>query len=498
MIIDERDFPPLPLQIRRLPNTRNDATTSTSSSSATATFNDLPDELILKILDYLPPMGTRDVQPLTFIRLSRTNRRLYRIVTATIYKTFDSTFCRPYPFLRTIICNPQIAELVQHVCIVFGAWTGRETGHYDPTAQDKKVIKEGIRALGTRDWKAWAADCNTDDRNFQALYPVLLMHTPNITSLVVHDVDRRERQILRWIGVIAQAALGVKQGRMHAFEHLQSITVHMEQISLLQVAPLFRLASLRRFVALQLVEESKTNGSNISALQRSMPITSNNIEEFRLEDECFISMEKLAVVLQSSRRLKSFSYDLSPAHLENEDSAEEQLGPTTFSAVLYPHREFLESLRLTTSIPEERFPGVLHLKQGLGKFQSLRHLTCPLIAINKGDADVANAFSETFPPSLETLHMAFPWLTPGDIRIRYIEQLASHHDILAPALKVLHVSPRNPADWQRCESLCLKSGLEFKVDKAPRYWNMSWGFDTDFSSSSCSSDEVDLYSDDEV
>ncbi|KAF2848507.1 hypothetical protein T440DRAFT_470119 [Plenodomus tracheiphilus IPT5] len=228
-----------------------------------------------------------------------------------------------------------------------------------------------------------------------------------------------------------------------------------------------------------------------------MPPGSNNIEEFHFKKECFVSSEILATVLASPRRLKTFTYDLSAAHLVDEDNLEQELGSMNLSIVLGCQEESLEYLSFTTSLPHVTLPRVLRF-HGLRGFQSLRDLHCPYESVSQNDPEICTAFVDMFPSSLETLHLKITLLSPGEARGRCVEHLAKNCPSIAPALRELRVSPWSYYDWQECENLCSKSGLIFQADKMP---DDEWvphqrASSTHYASSSHSSDEVDLYSND--
>ncbi|KAH9862903.1 hypothetical protein J1614_010996 [Plenodomus biglobosus] len=498
MAINDHDFPPLPSQRRSLFTRRNNATSKRPmSSTMAATFNDLPDELILEIVDHLTLLALHKSRLSTLASLSRTSRRLHQIVAPRVFKYYHTSFCEPYIFLRTIITNPRLAELVQNVNILYGSSVRHNHVKHNTNAQDKKVIKEGIRALGLPDWKGWVAECNADDADLEALHAIMLLHTPNVVSLSVQNTDHRVHRILRWVEAIKTASPGKSQGRMHPFKYLRSIEVNMSYSSMLQVGPVFRLASLRRFVALELFEDDAQKDLEVTALQRVMPPRSNNIEELYLKEECFISTEKLAVVLASPRGLKTFLYDLSTTHFADEDEFEQKLGSDNLSGVLSCQKDTLESFQLTTHLRQANLPTTIRF-YGLGEFQSLQNLHCPFMSVCRINSDTSTAFVQMFPSSLERLHLTIPPFSLGDSCELSIEYLAKHYSALAPALRELHVSPWSSHNWKQCESLCSEIGLSFKTDKPPMEdWASTWGTSRmHYASSSGSSGEVDLYSND--
>jgi hypothetical protein len=159
-VINERDFPLLPSQTAK--RKKGGHAKKPRTPGTRSTLHDLPDELILEILHYLPGIDSDNFQLPTLLSLALTSRRLYRIAIEKIYIGYDSHFCEPYLFLRTLVSKPELAGLVQKLNLTQGPRTLRGTVSYVPTARDKKTLKEGMRTLAIPGWKDWVADCNGD------------------------------------------------------------------------------------------------------------------------------------------------------------------------------------------------------------------------------------------------------------------------------------------------------------------------------------------------
>lgn len=202
------------------------------------------------------------------------------------------------------------------------------------------------------------------------------------------------------------------------------------------------------------------------ALERIMPPASSNIEELHLKKECFVSMDKLTVVIASARRLTTFSYDLCSPLVADDDELEQMLGSKKLSDILHCQRFSLESLQLTTHFSQTTLPLAIRF-QRLGAFQSLRQLYCPIMSVHCNHSDMSTTFMDMFPSSLDTLHLTVPPYLSGDTCKRSVEHLVKNYPVLAPALRELRVSPWSYHNWKRCESLCSKLGLAFKTDKPP-------------------------------
>lgn len=512
-IVNERDFPLLPSQdTKRRRATKRGIQGKASQPripGSHATLTDLPDELILEIVDYLPGIDLNHFQLPTLVNLASVSRRLYRIVIDMVYARYNSHFCEPYTFLRTMISNSRLAGFVHDVNITFGLWTRRGGRRYSPTAKDKKAIKEGLRALGTWDWKEWATQCNEDRSNDEALQNAILLHTPNITSLSILDAVRDRSRRRAWFDLISKAAAGTLPGQAHRFEHLRSIRVDARTSSLSDLAPLFRLQSLRK-LQLREVHEYRTGecitcGSNREhdersalKLQRLIPRACNNLEELDLECTYYTKFH-LEVLLSSPRHLKTFRYDVSLDHLpERPISNGDRV--KTLCEVLDRQKASLETLHVfCDSIAEERTRSGIHLRDGLEDFVSLKQLSCPLGMIMSG---VSDTFVERLPASLLTFRTPVRPSTNDQRYLKALDHVAFCHRTYVPQLKEVRVVVPQFAssliyDWQRLvELFSVETGVSFIVEQEDE--DLDFGDWKDGSTdSSRSSDEVDLYSDDD-
>jgi hypothetical protein len=509
MLITEHDFPLLPSQHQLTPKREAfDHARKLRMPGTRATLNDLPDELILEILHYLPGIDLDNFQLPTLLSLALTSRRLYRVVVEKIYLSYDSHFCEPYLFLRTLISNPQLADLVQNLNMTQGPQSHRGNVPYLPTAQDKKVIKGGMRALAVPGWKDWTADCNGDRITNEPVHNAILLHTPNITSLRVEDVARVEKRCPAWFELISKASVGTLTEHTHRFEYLRSIKVDVRSATLSQLAPLFRLQSLRHFevgtvpepsmgICVNCNERHGEKLQTIAKLRRLIPEACNNLEELYLE-HTFYCMEILEVLLASPRQLKSFKYDVLLDHI-SEAYVEEDL---TLLTVLHHQRTSLETLNIfCDALAEGDTAGDIHLHDShhsLADFTSLKHISCPLSMIAPVCVD---PLTERLPPSLLTFQTTIRRHTDDHGSLEELENMAAYYRSQTPQLKEVRVVATQSAkwlkyDWQRLVGPFSEAGIDFVVQNGESdKYDFSDSWEESSTASSRSSDEVDLYSD---
>jgi hypothetical protein len=510
----ERDFPALVSAKADSDRSAADKATKERRRNATeavATINDLPEELHLCILYYLPALDQEDFQLESLISLSRTNRHFRRLTIAKIYASYNSHFCEPYLFLRTVSNNTDLGSLVKHANITYGTRAHRKRQRYTANAQDKKIIKEGLKALGISNWKDLASQCNTKPVELDTLHTAILMHTPNISSLAIRDGQDQTLQRMKspkWIDLVRKTNLGTPDiGRVHRFKQLHTLRVEISRLSLAQLAPIFRIASLRKLYLYHLSDAYDGRNRAEQLFQQIIPPRCNDLEELHIE-RSFRQNDILGAVLASARSLKVLAYDLASENTSwNMD--DEDLGPTKLITALRCQKTSLERFSLPyDSYAEDYFGNVTNLYEGLKDFSAMKHLNCPLANILDVSSNQNMPLSEKLPPSLATFHatISLP-LRASHAKgiVLALEQLAADSAIQTPLLTQVHIEAgfRTGCDWPRVVAAFSRTSVDFAVregypykspvsPQSPTYSQDSLA--TDVETESESSGEVSLYS----
>jgi hypothetical protein len=516
---DRSNFPPLPTrQTPRRSQARGDKVADGEDLRTTETLasvNDLPDELLLSVLHYLPGIDLDHFHLLTLVSLSSTNRRFHRLVAEKLYITFDSHFCEPYLFLRTIVSNVYLAGLLRHADITYGNWAHRERNRHAASAQDKKIIKEGFRSFNMPDWKIWATECNTENIELDILFSAILMHTPKVSSIRIFDghigTHLRSRSP-KWANVLKKGSLGIFPGSMHRFEQLRSLHVKVDTISLAQLANCFRIPLLRKLHLLDFTYYS-SGGYDETTLPHMIPRHCNNLEELYLKNG-FVQPLPLEVLLASSKGLRVFNYDLDFDLLDfdimEEFEGEEGTVPlTSIISALQCQRNSLESLTFRCDIiAEPRFRGEFALDEGFEHFSKLKYLSCPLGSIiNMHDSDL-QPLADKLPPSVTAIHFIIRKHCADEDKaiMPALEQMADTFATSPPScLEELKITVDLPGpwfryDWSRIVQPLSHTGIAVVIEEIGdepfhEHWDIA---DREILSaasvSSAESDEVSLYS----
>lgn len=490
------DFPPLPSQASKGRKSRiAQARMSRNQGNALyATLDDLPDELILEILSYLPGIDLQDFQLPTLLSLSLTTRHLHRVVIDQIYATYDSYFCEPYLFLRTVISNPRLGESVRHAKFRYGNDAHMERKRYSPTARDKKAIKEGMRMLDFPDWKGWATRCNAEDIELDILHTAVMLHTPNLVSLEVEDGLISAYSKAKWPELIKKATTGGHFGHAHRFSALKSVRIDAQNMVIHHLVPLLRLQSLKK-LELRDLSEIELDMRAPAELRRVLPEGCNNLEELALE-ECSLRFDALTTLISSARSLRSFRVD------GTQDSNLLEGSGSMLRNALWRQRDCLESLDISND-PFDEDDGDAVFQGGLERFPVLKDLKCSLRMVVNTRAGAAATITEFLPPKLESLSLTMRWNSDEDGFFHVVERMASDYVSVVPQLKTLQLNIQIPiAELEHeCERLVKAystTTIDFRINPPPES-DDEWGdwrtVSSDSDLTSEDSDEVDLYGD---
>ncbi|KAF1931074.1 uncharacterized protein M421DRAFT_408481 [Didymella exigua CBS 183.55] len=496
--ITNDDFPPLPFQTSQTRSSKNKKVAikkpHPKPTGHYATLDDLPDELTLEIINYLPGIDMQDFQLRTLLSLSRSTRNLHRVVSDKIYSTYDSYFCEPYLFLRTLISNPRLGESVRHAKFRYGADAHLERKRYSPTARDKKIIKEGTKSLNFPDWKGWATRCNSADVELDILHTAVMLHTPNLMTLDVEDGVISAYSKAKWPELIKKATTGEHFGQAHQFSALKSVRVDAQNMVIHHLVPILRLPSLRK-LELRELSEIELDMRAPAELKRVLPQGCNNLEDLVLED-CSLRCDALETLISSARSLKSFRFDAS------QDSVHLDGSGVQFLNVLRRQKNCLESLDIYHDpwYKDDEDP-LRH--GGLEQFPVLKDLKCPLRMVIDVRSGARATALEFLPPALETLCLSVRWDADEELFLSVLERMASEYATTVPRLELLQLNIQVPAedleyDCERLVKAYSTTGVDLVINLPSDSDDDEWGgwltVPSDSDDSSDDSDEVELYS----
>lgn len=502
--LDDDQFPPLPSQkSSRLSKTRNSYKPKDSLptiSKSKLTLNELPVELLLQIIEYLPCHDIKSFNLPTILSLSLTSRRFNQLVRHYIYEEYNSFFGTPYLFLRTLISNPQAATEVRSLTLSYGPGVHEDRKPYNPSVIDRGEVKDSLKALDIPKWKAWATDCNNEETDQETLYAVILMHTPNVAFLDLDDGDV-PYQTPKWIDVIKQSVGGNSFGRVHHFSYLKVLRVDIGTLRLRTLAPLFRLPALQRLILVGLVETAHAKPGKGLSFKWPVSRRSSPVEELLLSD-CFMDPHILETIMETCLKLKSFQYehrderwyfrlgggstywrDADAGQTETVEHHPVLCHYPTISTALLRHREKLESLQVFDGVDDDNqnYRGTSSLGS-LRTLNRLKFLKGPIGAFADPNPGNCSSMIENLPASLEAFHLVIKWNDEEHACLPALEHMAINLRSHLPALQELRIKIDAPRrcikfDWGRIVEPLRKFGVDIIVKQKES--SLLWSEDSD-------------------
>jgi hypothetical protein len=498
MINNKKEFPPLPTQAKHKRRAKPSLAPPEKKRNAITTLDDLPDELLLEILEYLPCPDWEGGNLKTIASLSLTNRRLHYMVEGRLYLAYNGFSHDPYLFLRACASNPRIAERVRTLKFKYHMTTDDiGPGSYSPSIPDRRDIKAALKRMGIPDWKLWATKCNDEETNREILFATILMHTPKVAALDIQD-GKLPYANPKWLDLIRYAVSGRAFGHMHLFQHLNTIRVDVGWLDLRQIMPLFRLPSLRALTLNNLAEGEESH-PEITLATASIAAGSSPIEKLSLSS--YIRSSSVAVLLEACRALRTFGY----GHVSYVNSKMDCLRYPIIYAGLQRHQKSLERLMLNECFDENR-PAILQTGT-MGDFRDftkLSHLEVPLVTLTKVYAGSCTTLPETLPTSLKSF---MPSIGEGDYEKQCVfafKHMAYSCRTDVPLLEELTLVVEGILDSEdlydlkglqkiflRSAGLCLQLQLPEDLENDSEFWKDMMESSTDDSETTSESDTDD-------
>jgi hypothetical protein len=370
------------------------------SGSAAATIHNIPNELILEVIAYLHALDAEERTLASLLALSKTSKRLNRLVVQELYTTFSTWDHEPYLFLRTLLSNPHLAKSVKHANVPRRTTEGCETRHI-PDSQDRSIIEEGFRLAGFANWEQLAGVCNGKDADCNIICAAIVQQTPNLISL---EIDFRSERAISdvlqsaWISLLEQATSTLAVVKTPSFRHLLSVSITCQNWAIGKISPLFHLPSLQDLWIHCTVVADEGEERGAETLRKLVLPRCNNLKSIRF-DSCFIQADMLAILIASAKELKTFWYKILLKHQDFELKDQSKLADMKLNEMLDIHKHSLETLIIDDSETDTQSLIGLGLQQGLRQFTALKDLCCPLNRIICPGSH-AMSLAEKLPPSL--------------------------------------------------------------------------------------------------
>lgn len=279
-----------------------------STTSSRASLLDLPDELLLIILNYASP---------TLYGTTLANRRLYALSKPFLYSKFSYDTWAPDLFLRTICQNQDLARHVKEITLSYNIRKAEElslapekVARYQQIRLD--IVSDALVEISARGNK-FADYVQGGLRpgqkylgDLRGLY-LLLLFTSNIEHLEIYDTYEWDKSVYWFMPFVYH--------RGDALSRLTSVTLR-GPIRLQNIAALMFVPSMRR---LELTEVTEMIRERSLLLDHSRPwhdvlnMSKSCIEHLYLY-RSYIKLSGITQVFKSIKGLKTFVYEhVSPA-----------------------------------------------------------------------------------------------------------------------------------------------------------------------------------------
>jgi hypothetical protein len=361
-------------------------------------LNDLPEELILGIMDHLifPEEGNPHRHSQTLHDLCLTSRKFYRLAKPYLYMFIDNIFVDPGKLLESAIQDPKLSEHIKFLCWVDDFQGGSYVWDYKSRHKlshiHRRELCKVLDRLGVPEARGFSRGFQEQDPR-DSLASLLLL-APKIESLEVTDMNltsysARDKRKPYWVRLLAHVALGTSPGLACHFQQLSSIRLRMGSMGLEYIIPLLRLPALRA-----LMLEDVFYSGKIMPWRWEMEVgpRCSPIEVLYIENS-YIDSAVVAQILNTIKSLKVFCLefgslmDTAVHRLFEEDPP--KLTYSTLSKALMEHKDTLEQLSIEDCLDgvlREFFGDQTDCLGSLREMHKLRYIDIGLCPFREGEA----------------------------------------------------------------------------------------------------------------
>jgi hypothetical protein len=501
----EDDSKPAKKTLRRRPAARNLLPLHEKQHSAS--FGNLPEEIILEILDFFVETIYCTAQIRALYNLTLTSRQLYRLSKPYLYSYVDNRLVEPRKLLRTLIQEPQMTGRVRNLQWyddhgnLITCWK-RKDKKYALTHIERRELCKKVEELGLINPRMYS-------RGFQMQRPkdhlaAMLLLCPNIRTLDVCDTNvccypRGYHAAPSWIRMLGEVGFGDTKVLSQHFQHLSVIRIRLGPIRLLHIPPILNIRSLRSLMLEDVYQPDTINKWmwDFAVSPRTSPLKNLYVEN------SYIDSKSLAQMIGSVKALRLFCFDFdnsvrNGAYTLYDDDIPELHYPTIATALL-EHKDSLEQL----SICDNAYPElneIFDIDAGsLGSLRTLHKVRVLDIdidcfgGIDVDYDDIAGTLDTTIrpamladnlPSSLEQLDINLTEDDSSDYEVfwfRSLEMLASSMKTRLPALKEVGVSRKGLGEVEtgdhlvRLQERYAKEGVKLSIAKGS-WWDSDVGY----------------------
>lgn len=456
-----------------------------------AGLEDLPDELLLDIVDHFSIRNRYDIdlkswagareiesQVSRLHSLSLVSRKLHRIVNPLLYSvlTCGGVARARRQFLRTVIRRPDLGALVEEVRFSYFDWESSDKG----IPPDDADLREAAKLVDFGNEAANASFQNVPVGEHSDTDVALLFSQLPRLKTVEFEADETWFFTWKWLLCLVRRAVETGSGPLSSLRHLKARYGNENKSGF---NPLF----IQDWAALPALKSIEVFGawSDERAGDRTVALPTNNNIETLVIWRSFLDSEFLACALEAFGKLKTlhFSRTSLPRHLSPRRRR-------ALHTALAAQQGTLEHITIVAGNEksiwsDEEMCLFLPPFHSFKEFTRLKRLEIPeffLMDLAEYDEDTQprramnySAMIDVFPPSLEALRLEcyLSWGGPlaSDHRLSFFEVLLENAPMKMPNLRRIeilrHANNTEEQDFDSLRTLVSRSGRGFEITE----WN---------------------------
>lgn len=325
----------------------------TRQQTFTKSMDDLPDELMLVILESIVndmDVNRPDACYKALHSLSRTSHRYHRLATPYLYSCVDNRCFDPARILYAYCNQSDLQGAAKHIMWVddanFHQFLAKAKLSYNLRHPERRELCKAVHTMGLPQHQERHVRQAIKEQSSDDLLALFLILSPNVETLEVADsnICIRPRGYWRgplWTRVVRFATVD-NLDSLQLFRHLRRIVIRMGPICLSSVFPFLKLPALHEFV---LANAFRSEGlwAAVGAQTKSSTVQRLSFEGSLIETDAIVDF------VNAIKCLTEFRYEFGDAIGFEEQIRDNGYPGFSYEALrtaLAPHNDTLKTLRI--------------------------------------------------------------------------------------------------------------------------------------------------------
>lgn len=434
-----------------VPTERHAKHRKTHPPLASAGLDDLPEELIVIILEATASHeipGTPKDHRKTLHSLSLTSRKYYRLASPYLYFCINNRYVGTGKALKSLAKQPQVGRNVKRLFWlddeIFSDYTWDTKLPYRLSQKERYEFYKIIGSTTLEDSDVRALRRAIRRQSPDDLLSMFLLLSPNVEVLEIEDANNPEIwHSPLWLRLLTHASFGSLESTQN-FQRLSHIVVHMGPILLETVVPVLGLPALRTLVL--------TNAVQIGSMTKYrqdlgyQAVSSSSLESLRVTNSV-IDTDAICQMLDMIKGLKEFHFEWQTGLSGSEEPVFDQYLNLSYHSLRNAfdrHSNTLESLCVVDHEPSKLVDDLDYLDNhdnqnwlgSLRDMHNVRKLEVSLRAFRDTTKDRHATLCDTLPPNIEclTIHIEDFGIVQKPVQARW--WICSLRDLLKDCKKI--------------------------------------------------------------